>query len=104
MQLEEDVGVKPDEFPITVQQMQRHIHLEQLRRISGFHHSPLTDREKQEQLVQRLCDLYKKGNKLCPMQDRLQTDFSPADPYILLATHLLHQLWIDTGDASFLYR
>ncbi|XP_020285803.1 N-alpha-acetyltransferase 25, NatB auxiliary subunit [Pseudomyrmex gracilis] len=102
--LEADVGVKQDEFPVTVQQIQRHIHLEQLRRISGFHHPPLADREKQEKLVQRLCDLYKKGNELCPMQDRLQTDFSPTDPYVLLATHLLHQLWVDTGDASFLYR
>ncbi|KAG5344691.1 NAA25 acetyltransferase, partial [Acromyrmex charruanus] len=102
--IEEDIGIAPNEFPITVQQMQRHIHLEQLRRICGFHHSPLADRDKQEQLINRLCDLYEKGNELCPMQDRLPTDFCPADPYILLATHLLHQLWVDTNDASFLYR
>lgn len=84
--------------------MQRQIHLEQLRRICGFHHPPLVDKDKQEQLIKRLCNLYEKGNELCPMQDRLPTDFCSADPYILLATHLLHQLWVDTNDASFLYR
>ncbi|EZA56704.1 N-alpha-acetyltransferase 25, NatB auxiliary subunit [Ooceraea biroi] len=102
--IEEDNGVKPDECPTTVNQMQKHIHWEQLRRICGFHHPPLTDRDKQEQLIKRLYDLYKKGLKLCPMQDRLPTDFCPADPYILLASHLLHQLWTETSDASFLYR
>ncbi|XP_024887489.1 N-alpha-acetyltransferase 25, NatB auxiliary subunit [Temnothorax curvispinosus] len=102
--IEEDIGIAPDEFPTTVEQMQRHIHLEQLRRICGFYHPPLADKDKQEQLIKRLCDLYEKGNELCPMQDRLPTDFCPADPYILLATHLLHQLWVDTNDGSFLYR
>ncbi|KAL6448145.1 hypothetical protein ACFW04_000276 [Cataglyphis niger] len=102
--IEKDIGITSDEFPTTIQQMQRHIHLEQLRRICGFHHPPLVDRSKQEQIIKRLCDLYEKGNELCPMQDRLPTDFCPADPYILLATHLLHQLWVDTNDASFLYK
>ncbi|EFN87304.1 N-alpha-acetyltransferase 25, NatB auxiliary subunit [Harpegnathos saltator] len=102
--IEKDIGVAPDEFPSTVQQMQKHIHLEQLRRICGFHHSPLTDKNKQEELIKRLCDLYEKGNELCPVQERLPTDFCPADSYILLASHLLHQLWVDTSDASFLYR
>ncbi|XP_029676321.1 N-alpha-acetyltransferase 25, NatB auxiliary subunit [Formica exsecta] len=102
--IEKDIGITSDEFPTTVQQMQRHIHMEQLRRICGFYHPPLVDRSKQEQLIKRLCDLYEKGNELCPMQDRLPTDFCPADPYILLATHLLHQLWVDTNDASFLYK
>lgn len=94
----------PDEFPTTIQQMQKHIHLEQLRRICGFHHPPLADKNKQEQLIRRLCNLYEKGNELCPMEDRLPTDFCPADSYILLTTHLLHQLWVDTNEASFLYR
>ncbi|XP_053986052.1 N-alpha-acetyltransferase 25, NatB auxiliary subunit [Hylaeus anthracinus] len=102
--IEEDVGVKPDEFSTTVQQMQRHIHLEQLRRICGFHQSPNVGINEQKQLVERLCKLYEKGNELCPIQERLPTDFCPADSYILLATHLLHELWYSTSDASYLYR
>lgn len=103
LQLEEDVGISPDEFAVTVQQMLRHIHLQQLRRICGFHHSPLVDKNKEKQLIKRLCHLYIKGNELCPKDERLPTDFCPADAYILLATHFLHQLWVDTNDASLLY-
>ncbi|XP_043260160.1 N-alpha-acetyltransferase 25, NatB auxiliary subunit [Colletes gigas] len=103
-QIEEDIGVKPDEFATTVQQMQRHIHLEQLRRICGFHQPPYVDTNGQLQLVERLCKLYEKGNELCPIQERLQTDFCPADYYILLATHLLHELWYSTSEPSYLYR
>ncbi|XP_076755634.1 phagocyte signaling impaired isoform X1 [Xylocopa sonorina] len=102
--IEQDVGVKPDGFPTSLQQMQRHIHFEQLRRICGFHHSPNADINKQKQLVERLCELYKMGDELCPIQDRLPTDFCPADSYILLATHLLHELWCSTNDATYLYR
>ncbi|CAK9820354.1 N-alpha-acetyltransferase 25, NatB auxiliary subunit [Anthophora plagiata] len=102
--IEEDVGVKAEGFPTTVQQMQRHIHLEQLRRICGFHHSPNIDINKQNQLVERLCKLYEKGNELCPVQERLPTDYCPSDSYILLATHLLHELWCNTNDAVYLYR
>lgn len=102
--IEEDVGVTPEGFPTTVQQMQRHIHLEQLRRICGFHHPPVVDTNAQKNLVERLCKLYEKGNELCPFEDRLPTDFCSADSYILLATHLLFQLWYDTSEASYLYR
>ncbi|XP_017891294.1 N-alpha-acetyltransferase 25, NatB auxiliary subunit [Ceratina calcarata] len=102
--IEVDVAVKPDEYPTTVKQMQRHIHLEQLRRICGLHHPPHADANKQRALVERLCKLYKMGNELCPIQDRLPTDFCPADSYILLATHLLHELWRNTNDAAYLYR
>ncbi|XP_076276164.1 phagocyte signaling impaired isoform X1 [Lasioglossum baleicum] len=102
--IEKDVGVKPDEFPVTVQQMQRHIHLEQLHRICGLHHYPNISVDEQKQLVERLCKLYEKGNELCPIQERLPTDFCPADSYILLATHLLHELWSNTDEASHLYR
>nr|XP_012136081.1 PREDICTED: N-alpha-acetyltransferase 25, NatB auxiliary subunit isoform X1 [Megachile rotundata] len=102
--IEEDVGVKAEGFPSTVQQMQKHIHLEQLRRICGFHHSPNADINKQKQLIERLCKLYEKGNELCPIQERLPTDFCPADSYILLASHLLHELFYNTNDAVYLYR
>ena len=102
--IEEDVGVKSEEFPSTIQQMQKHIHLEQLRRICGFHHLPNADIQKQKQLVERLCKLYEKGNELCPIEERLPTDFCPADSYILLATHLLHELWYNTNEAVYLYR
>ncbi|KAF7402329.1 hypothetical protein HZH66_004596 [Vespula vulgaris] len=99
----ENVGVSPDGYPSTVEQMQRHIHLEQLRRMCGFHHSPLADINERKYLIRRLCDLYEKGNELCPMTDRLPTDFCPTDSYVLLATYLLHQLWCETNEASFLY-
>nr|XP_031835022.1 N-alpha-acetyltransferase 25, NatB auxiliary subunit [Nomia melanderi]XP_031835023.1 N-alpha-acetyltransferase 25, NatB auxiliary subunit [Nomia melanderi]XP_031835024.1 N-alpha-acetyltransferase 25, NatB auxiliary subunit [Nomia melanderi] len=102
--IENDVGVKPEEFPTTVSQMQKHIHLEQLRRICGLHHSPNVSINEQKQLVERLCKLYEKGNELCPIQERLPTDFCPADSYILLTTHLLHELWSNTDEASYLYR
>ncbi|XP_076384769.1 phagocyte signaling impaired [Megalopta genalis] len=101
---EEELDVEPDGFPLTVQQMRRHIHFEQLRRICGLHHSPNVSIDEQKQLVERLCVLYEKGNVLCPIQGRLPTDFCPADSYILLATHLLHELWSNTDDASYLYR
>lgn len=96
--------MKPEGFPTTVPQMQRHIHLEQLRRVCGFHHSQNVDTNEQEQLVERLCKLYEKSNELCPVEERLPTDFCPADSYILLATHLLHELWYNTSEAFHLYR
>ena len=102
--IDEDVNVKPEGFPTTVPQMQRHIHLEQLRRVCGFHHSQNVDTNEQEQLVERLCKLYEKSNELCPVEERLPTDFCPADSYILLATHLLHELWYNTSEAFHLYR
>ncbi|XP_046415416.1 N-alpha-acetyltransferase 25, NatB auxiliary subunit [Neodiprion fabricii] len=102
--LEQDVAVGADDYPTTIGQMQRHIHLEQLRRICGLHHSPTTSIEERISLADRLCDLHKKGNALCPASDRLPTDFCPADAYGLLATHLFHQLWVETQEALYLYR
>lgn len=84
--------------------MEKHIHWEQLRRLCGYHHPPYMNRSEQEQLIDRLYEWYKKGLKLCPVQDRLPTDFCAADPYIIVASHLLHQLWVETSEASFLYR
>ena len=84
--------------------MQRYIHLEQLKRLCGQHHSPNIGLDERKELVQRICNLYEKGNELCPKEERLPTDFSPADPYILLATHLLYQLWHETEEAEYLYR
>lgn len=100
----EIVGVTPDGYPNTAEQMQQHIHLEQLRRLCGYHHPPLADLNERERLVKRLYDLYKKGNELFSFADRLPTDFCLADSYILLVGHLLHQLWCETNEASYLYR
>ena len=84
--------------------MQRHIHFEQLKRICGRHHPPRADVEERKHLVKRLSDLYDKGNALCPFETRLPTDFCPADSYVLLAVHILHQLWYETQNASWLYK
>lgn len=84
--------------------MQKYIHFEQLRRLCGMHHSPQLDLKGRIELVERFCNLYRKGCELCPEEERLSTDFSPADVYILLATHLLHQVWHDTGEAVYLYK
>lgn len=84
--------------------MQRHVHLEQLRRICGFHHAPLIDLEKRKLLVERLVDLYENGSSLCSVQKRLPTDICVADPYIILAVHVLYQIWYETKDAAYLYR
>lgn len=84
--------------------MQRHIHFEQLKRICGRHHPPRANLEERKSLVKRFNDLYDRGNILCPIETRLPTDFSPADSYVLLATHVLHQLWHETSDASWLYK
>lgn len=91
-------------FPDSKEQMQKHIHLEQLRRISGFHHSPIASMEQRKDIARRLCDLYEKGSALCPFEERLSTDFNPADSYAILAAHVLHQLWYESKDASHLYR
>lgn len=98
------MAVGAEDYPATVGQMQRHIHLEQLRRICGLHHSPVLNLEERIGLANRLCDLYEKGNALCPSNERLITDFCPADAYALLATHLFHQLWVETQEALYLYR
>ncbi|XP_015610022.1 N-alpha-acetyltransferase 25, NatB auxiliary subunit isoform X2 [Cephus cinctus] len=103
-QINEDVGVKSDEYPKTIEQMQRHIHMKQLQRICGLHHCPIADRKEREKLAERLLDLYDEGSTLSPFEDRLPTDFCPADPYALLASHLLHQLYFESNDASYLYR
>ena len=62
------------------------------------------DIEGRKNLARRLCDLYEQGNSLCPMESRLITDFCPADSYLLLAAHVLHQLWGETGEAEMLYK
>lgn len=92
------------DYPEDRDQMQRHIHFEQLKRICGRHHPPRADIEERKSLVKRLADLYDKGNILCPADSRLPTDFCPADSYILLATHILHQLWFETSEATWLYK
>ncbi|OXU18145.1 hypothetical protein TSAR_006441 [Trichomalopsis sarcophagae] len=102
--IEIDIGVGENDYPTTVDQMQRHIHFEQLKRICGRHHPPRADVEERKNLVKRLIDLYDKGNALCPRETRLATDFCPADSYILLAVHILYQLWYETSDATWLYK
>ncbi|KAJ8681185.1 hypothetical protein QAD02_016972 [Eretmocerus hayati] len=102
--IEIDIGVMETEIPDTVDQMQRHIHFEQLKRICGRHHLPRADFEERKSLVKRLCGLYKRGNILCPVESRLPTDFCPADSYVLLAAHISHQLWHESQDASWLYK
>lgn len=103
LQIEIDIGIAENEYPSTVDQMQRHIHFEQLKRICGRHHQPRTNIEQRKELVAYFTELYKKGNALCPKETRLPTDFCPADSYILLAVHLLHQLWNETEEAKWLY-
>ncbi|XP_014235651.1 N-alpha-acetyltransferase 25, NatB auxiliary subunit [Trichogramma pretiosum] len=102
--IELDIGVGETDYPATINQMQRHIHFEQLKRICGRHHPPRANVEERQNLVKRLCDLYEKGNELCPLETRLPTDFCPADSYLLLAGHILHQLWYETQDATWLYK
>ncbi|XP_043274527.1 N-alpha-acetyltransferase 25, NatB auxiliary subunit [Venturia canescens] len=102
--IDEQVGVASDSYPECGEQMQRHIHYEQLRRICGMHHPPYADTDKRKQLVERFRNLYENGNEACPASERLPTDFSPADSYVLLASHLYVQLWFETRDASHLYR
>ncbi|XP_058795847.1 N-alpha-acetyltransferase 25, NatB auxiliary subunit isoform X2 [Phymastichus coffea] len=102
--IELDIGVGDTDFPATIDQMQRHIHFEQLKRICGRHHPPRANLEERKSLVKRFNDLYDRGNILCPIETRLPTDFCPADSYILLATHVLHQLWYETSEASWLYK
>ncbi|XP_015121596.1 N-alpha-acetyltransferase 25, NatB auxiliary subunit [Diachasma alloeum] len=102
--ISEDVGVTDEVLPTSTDQMLRHIHLEELRRICGMHHSPNLDAQGRESLVERLCKLYEVGNKLCPSDERLPTDFAPFDSYILIASHLLLQLWYESSGAGYLYR
>ncbi|XP_034949721.1 N-alpha-acetyltransferase 25, NatB auxiliary subunit [Chelonus insularis] len=102
--INEDIGVEEDAAPTSTDQLLRHIHLEQLRRICGLHHSPHINYEQREKLVDRLNDLYDKGDKLCSNEDRLPTDFAPFDSYALLAAHLLLQMWFESNNASLLYR
>lgn len=83
--------------------MTRHIHLEQLKRLCGRHDSPYLDVRGRLNLFNRLVDLYEQGNILCPVESRLTTDFCPADSYIILAAHILHQLWCETNGAEMLY-
>ncbi|XP_066597306.1 N-alpha-acetyltransferase 25, NatB auxiliary subunit [Prorops nasuta] len=101
--LEEEVGVTPDDHPADAKQMQKHINLEKIKRILGYHHPPMADLQQQEEIIKRLCSLYEKGNELFPVESRLPTDFCPADTYVILAAHILHQLWVETDEAKFLY-
>ncbi|XP_014210949.1 N-alpha-acetyltransferase 25, NatB auxiliary subunit [Copidosoma floridanum] len=100
--IETDIGMVENEYPVTVDQMQKHIHFEELKRICGRHHQPRTSDEQRRELVKYFTESYKKGNALCPKDTRLPTDFCPADSYILLAVHILHQLWNDTREAELL--
>ncbi|XP_011304536.1 N-alpha-acetyltransferase 25, NatB auxiliary subunit [Fopius arisanus] len=99
-----DVGVTDDTPPTSTDQMLRHIHLEELKRICGMHHSPNLDVQGRTRLVERLCKFYDIGNKLCPSDERLPTDFAPFDSYILIASHVLLQLFYETSDARYLYQ
>ncbi|CAD6234182.1 GSCOCG00007626001-RA-CDS [Cotesia congregata] len=102
--MNEDIGIADDAAPTKTDQMLRHIHCEQLRRACGMHHSPILDIEKRQKLVDRLRDLYEKGNELCINDERLPTDFAPFDSYALLAAHLLIQMWYESYEASHLYK
>ncbi|KAK0171898.1 hypothetical protein PV328_005290 [Microctonus aethiopoides] len=102
--IEEDVDVAADSSPTSIDQMLRHIHFEQLRRLCGMHHSPNMNLEDRIKHVERLRDLYEKGIILCPADERLPTDFGPFDSYAILASHLLVQMWFETDNASHLYK
>lgn len=103
--MELEVGVFQDSLPTNVAQMQRHIHLEQVKRICGWHHSPKADIAERKRLVQRYCALYDHGNILCLNQNKQpRSDFCPSDPYALLACHILFQIWEETSQAAWLYK
>ena len=91
-------------FPTSISQMQRHIHLEQLKRLCGHHHHPKADIEEKKRLVERYCNLYEKVNTFYPIENRLRSEYYSSDYYVLFACHILHQLWFDTSDASWLYK
>ncbi|KAF7996942.1 hypothetical protein HCN44_002588 [Aphidius gifuensis] len=100
-----DVGLGDyDDLPTTTDQLLRHIHLEEIKRICGMHHSPIIDTKQRNIIVKHLCNYYEAGSKLCPSDERLVTDFAPFDSYITIVSHLLIQMWYDTNDAKYLYQ
>ncbi|KAL0267023.1 UNVERIFIED_CONTAM: hypothetical protein PYX00_009405 [Menopon gallinae] len=90
----EIVGLSDGESPKQLSSLQKHICRLQISRVLGFHSLLPVD----ERL--RLCDLilhhYHASNDLVS-PDKLPTQFSCNDPYIILLSHILYSVYQDTN-------
>lgn len=88
------------EFPQTVKSMQRHMTYLRLERYLGTYEN-LSAEERMSQ-VKDLLKFYKYA--LTRGKDLLHTDIQYADTYLLLAMHLLLDIWHQTGDTGVLWQ
>ncbi|XP_014770080.1 N-alpha-acetyltransferase 25, NatB auxiliary subunit [Octopus bimaculoides] len=95
-----NMGDNSQEFPQTVKAMQQHMTCLRLERSLGnYEHMPTEDRMSQ---VKDLLKFYKHGLTLG--KDLLATDIQYADTYLLLAMHLLLDIYNQTGDTGVLWQ
>ncbi|XP_013396790.1 N-alpha-acetyltransferase 25, NatB auxiliary subunit-like [Lingula anatina] len=96
--LEKVCLVSGDQLPENQKHMQQHLNVCQLQRHIGEHHK--TTHEEKLLLIQQLFKRYKHGLQFG--QELLTTDLQHSDNYLLLAVHLLVDVWRETGQQQFL--
>ncbi|PIK53397.1 putative N-alpha-acetyltransferase 25, NatB auxiliary subunit-like [Apostichopus japonicus] len=87
-------------YATSVKQLQRHLTSLKISRFYGFHDA-LSSEEKGN-LASELIKRYKEG--LSFGKGLLDTDLQYSDEYLLMAVHLLVDVWHDTEDESVLWR
>jgi N-terminal acetyltransferase B complex non-catalytic subunit len=71
-----------------------------MRRLSGLHHDS-SDAEKIS-IVDELCRLFVETIKLVDYSS--PTEIRPNDSYVMLAAHLLWQMWVDSAEDKFFWK
>ncbi|CAH1802298.1 unnamed protein product [Owenia fusiformis] len=102
--LHEELGVETKEgeeikYAQNVKELQRHLTLIQLSRYIGCH--DLLSDDAKSQMAKTLVLRYKDGLKFG--KELISTDLQFSDNYLLLALHLMYDVYISTGDQDVLW-
>ena len=73
-----------------------------MRRLAGHHHDVATSEQDKCAIVDELCRLYVETIEM--VDNYSPTEIRPNDAYVMLAVHLLWQLWTETLDEKYFWK
>ena len=73
-----------------------------MRRLAGHHHDAATSEQDKSAIVDELCRLYVETIEM--VDNYSPTEIRPNDAYVMLAVHLLWQLWTETLDEKYFWK
>lgn len=96
------IDLDQNKVPKTVIDIHKHVCWHQLKRLSGFHHDASVTEEDKCAIIDELCRLYISTSSL--MENYSPTEIRPHDAYIVLAAHLMWQLWSETSNDKYFWK